>query len=489
MTQSVLSDSYVGYSEELAIFEKPLQNVGVKRAHTVTFYPINDYSNQGVIQFSVPNNGASYLDLRSVRLNVTCKITGKNNEPVESPVTLIERAAEKEDNREGVTEGAAEGATQGGEESKEETTTATKKAEKLLGIVGVTNNFMHSMFGRVDVALQNKVLTHSDQAYSYLAYLKALLYTNEEVKNSSLQTAMFYKDTEGELDDCNWALGDNAVLKTRSILFDKSKEVDMCGRLYCDILEINRYIPNGVPLNLTLYPNTPDFCLLSPLTNGSPYKVVITKASLDVTMIDVDPLISVAHSELLQTRPAVFPYIRTEVKKFTLAKGVFSGEINDPFNGRVPSEMVCGLVSDSANHGKLWENPFMFDHMHLNFIQVTVDGQDLSQGPLQPRYALDSEGLNSLYLDAYKTLDGISGEEGVIPVSRSEYPKGYCLYRFFAEPTCTGSSDDLIPLKRTGNMRVSVKFDRQLPKPTTMVIFAKFPAALKIDKNRAVYEV
>ena len=59
MTQTVLSDSYVGYSEELAIFEKPLQNVGVRRMHSSTYYLIDDFSNQGVIQFSVPNNGGS----------------------------------------------------------------------------------------------------------------------------------------------------------------------------------------------------------------------------------------------------------------------------------------------------------------------------------------------------------------------------------------------------------------------------------------------
>ena len=72
MTQTVLSDSYVGYSEELAIFEKPLQNVGVQKKHSSTYYPINDFSNQGVIQFSVPNNGRSYLYLRSTRLNIMC---------------------------------------------------------------------------------------------------------------------------------------------------------------------------------------------------------------------------------------------------------------------------------------------------------------------------------------------------------------------------------------------------------------------------------
>ena len=361
---------------------------------------------------------------------------------------------------------------------------------KIAAAVSVVNNFMHSMFSRVDVALQNKVLTHSDQSYPYLSYMKALLYTSEEMKNGTLQMAMYYKDTGGELGDPNWQTSDNLGMKTRAKYFLHSKEVDMCGHLYSDILELSRFIPNGVPLSLTLYPSTPEFCLLASNNTPGKFKVVITKASLDVAMVDVDPIISVAHAELLQTRPAIFPYIKTEVKKFTLAKGVFSGEFNDPFNGRVPAEMVCGLVSDSANHGTLGENPFLFEHSCLNFIQVTVDGQDLSQGPIQPRYVTSStDNTNSQYMDAYKTLCGVDGYGYAIPVTREDYPGGYCLYRFFSEPSSSGSNDDVIPLKRSGNMRVSIKFDKQLTRPTTLIIFAKFPAALKIDKNRAVFEI
>ena len=87
MSQEVLDDAYIGYSEELAIFQKPIQNVGIKNTHVTAFYPVNDFSTQGVIQFQVTNNSSNYLDLRRTRLNITCKVVRQNGDKIE-PVTV-----------------------------------------------------------------------------------------------------------------------------------------------------------------------------------------------------------------------------------------------------------------------------------------------------------------------------------------------------------------------------------------------------------------
>ena len=106
----------------------------------------------------------------------------------------------------------------------------------------------------------------------------------------------------------------------------------------------------------------------------------------------------------------------------------------------------------------------------------------MTQAPLQPHYGEKPE--EGMYIDAYNTLCGMNGHDESTPVSRQEFPQGFCFHRFVAE-AIPGGNDDVIPLKRHGNMRVSVKFEKQLTQPTTLIIFAKFPAALKFDKNRA----
>ena len=75
----VLKDSVVGYPESLAIFDKPIQNIGIRQVRNVNYYPVNDFTSQGVIQFSIPGTGNNYLDLSRTYLNIRCKILKKDN--------------------------------------------------------------------------------------------------------------------------------------------------------------------------------------------------------------------------------------------------------------------------------------------------------------------------------------------------------------------------------------------------------------------------
>ena len=326
MSDQVLADSYLAYPEELGIFQKPIQCIGVEKVHKIISYPINNYTNQGVIQFSIPANGSHYLDLKNIIMHVTCKIVKKDGTKLSAPKTNG-------------------------------------------GGVGVINNFFHSMFSRVDVSLQNKVLSHSDLSYGYLAYIRNLLENTESAKYK-LQMQMYYPDTAASIDTMHSStpsVTDNAGLKARSKFFNESREVEMCGKLASDVLSISRYIPNGVALDIKLHCATPSFCLMSAdsdaATTGG-YKFVITKAYLEVPKIQLSPEVLVAHSEVLANTPAVFPYTKYEIKKHTISKGSHSGEVNNPFQGRIPSELILGIVSDTAQHGSWGKNPLCFETLN-----------------------------------------------------------------------------------------------------------------------------
>ena len=64
-------------------------------------------------------------------------------------------------------------------------------------------------------------------------------------KQSQLSAGMFYKDTAHKKDH----LKGNAGMKKRQSRAAQSHEIDMIGRLHCDIMNMNRYLLNWVDEN------------------------------------------------------------------------------------------------------------------------------------------------------------------------------------------------------------------------------------------------
>ena len=65
--------------------------------------------------------------------------------------------------------------------------------------VAPVNNFLHSLFRQVDVYLNGKQVTPAMGTYAYRAYLETLLNYDDSAKKSQLTSAMYYKDTAGEM--------------------------------------------------------------------------------------------------------------------------------------------------------------------------------------------------------------------------------------------------------------------------------------------------
>lgn len=502
----VLTNSFIGYPQSLGIFSKAVQNLGIRKSKIIEYLPTNDYRTQDVIQFSVSGAGSTYLDLSRTQLNVRAKILRGDGSVIGKMKRLPggmwvpdkQSRAAKKTTAAAASAGASAGASgaesgDAGQEKKtddEDDDDEDDDTDTFKGTAGVINNFLHSIFSRVDVMLQNKLMTDSDASYPYQAYLKTTLYCSNDLKQESLQGQLYY-DSGPPSRPPNWFLSDDPGFKTRSSFFQGSNEVEMTGKLACDLFDMTRLIPNGVNVQISLYPNTPQFPIISnDLTPLPDYKVVITRASLEVCHVEVAPEIMAAHAEILTEQPALYPMTKSEVKKFTVAQGLFSAEINNPFEGRVPSEMVVGIVDGAASHGEYKSDGFYFDHCFANFIQATCNGEDLGNSPMTVKYT--GSAASSQFMEAYKSLRGVGGVQGLVPFSRERFCEGNTLYRFVADQDGNGTGiggGDVMDLKRTGNVRLTIKFDKALVKTKTIVIFAIFPSGFKIDRNRAVHDM
>ena len=93
-----------------------------------------------------------------------------------------------------------------------------------------------------------------------------------------------------------------------------------------------------------------------------------------------------AHDGALKIIPAVYPFWRSDIKSFGVAKGSLSFMIDNIYHGTVPSKLLMEMVSNAVYSGDFNKNPFDFKHMNLNYLEVTVDGQPVPNKALTPNF-------------------------------------------------------------------------------------------------------
>ena len=106
----------------------------------------------------------------------------------------------------------------------------------------------------------------------------------------------------------------------------------------------------------------------------------------------------VAHKKLFHNQPALYPYLRSEIKTTSIASGQYGYSVDDFFQGLVPNKLIVGLVSSVAYTGDYGKKPFFFQPYDCSSLGLYIDGQSYPSQPLQPYYQADQ------FVDCYRTL-------------------------------------------------------------------------------------
>lgn len=405
---------------QLSLFESPPTDTAIQTREWVEFRPINQISEYSALEFNIPPLSTGYMDLKNSRMKIKLRILN----PLNNPITA-------EDD------------------------------------VGLANLPLHTIFAQVDTSLQQTPVSKLGTNYPYKAYIDTLLTTS--ANNYGVRYSQLFIKDSNDPDDADPIKGMNTGLFLRHLFTKEGKILDLEGPLQIDLFQQERLILNGVSLSLKLWPSKDAFKLMS--VSGLDYRVQIIDASFKLCIQRPNPALTMAHVKMLEKSPAVYPYLFSNLKIASIAKGEFSFTMDDVFQGEVPSTLILGLVSSSAFSGNYKKSPFNFQHFDCNFIAFYVDGQSFPSKPLQPNYNADT------YLDAYHTL--VSGREQV-DVDRGEYLKGNALYVLEINPYIVFNT------KRKGHCCLELKFAIPLPESATLILYGKFPQVLHIDQSRSI---
>ena len=377
--------------------------------------------------------------------------------------------------------------------------------------IAPVNNFLHSLFRQVDVYLNGKQVTPAMGTYAYRAYLETLLNYDTSAKKSQLTSAMYYKDTAGEMVStgslpAEKALtggtkvmtagsGNQGFAKRHQFIHD-GKKFTMSGPVFVDAFMGSRLMLNMVNLKLILNRSADQFCLMD--KNGSPLnaKVKLTDVILKVRKVRVNPTVSMAHEVALKKMAAIYPIRRVECKTFVMPANIPNVRKDNIFTGNIPKTFVFGLLDAKGFSGDYMKNPYNFENYKVTTVTLTVNGEELPFKQLTLNYETNKEN----FIQAYNTLFSGTGKMNYntgLDISREDYPKGYTLYAFDLTPDMCGASPYFNAVQR-GSLTVDITFadapstqtgssvGGTAPTAIAMVCYGDFENVIQIDSERNV---
>ena len=470
---------------EVDLFNVPPTQQSLERGRWIDYAPISSVQNpDSAITFLIAGTD-EYIDLSKTILTVTGKVTLKDGT---SKLT-------------------------GGGQSN----------------VAPVNNFLHSLFRQVDVYLNGKQVTPAMGTYAYRSYIETLLNYDVSAKESQFSSALYYKDTAGEMDSngslpatkvLNYktaavppATSQNASVKysspgtgnqgfaKRNQFITNGNQFVLSGPIFSDIFMTDRLLLNMMDLKVELNRSTDDFCLMDKNAKDSEIspKVHLTDVVLKIRKVKVDQAVSDGVERMLKQTPALYPIRRVECKILTIPEQLPNIRQDNIFSGIIPKSFVFGLVHVDAYNGTYGKNPYNFAHFGVTNVSLTANGQEIPFKQLTLKYPGDKDGkvdpAKDTKLDfdeAYNTLFSGTGKiysNAGLDITREDYPGGYALYAFDLTPDMCKSADYFNTVQR-GSLTLALTFGKATTHSIAMVCYGDFENVIRIEAERnAIYEI
>lgn len=360
-------------------------------------------------------------------------------------------------------------------------TTATGAALANDAHVSCANMPLHSMWSAVEVRLGNTLISDANAMYPYRAILETLLSYSQDTLDTQKQSALFIRDTAGKLNATKTSTGEatNLGLNARGAYFAKSVEVELMDRLHVDIFNPEIYLPPGLTIRIRLIPAADSFVIIA--DGGTANQLSVVEAKMFVPF-KVPSEAQLAALELaLAKKPVRIAYRRVALKHLTIPSTVTSSTTDNIIMGKLPKRIVLALVAEATMGGTFATNPFEFDDFEVNYLALYVNGELVPSKPYQPNFP--GKQYIREYLGMLDAMDVTNRPRG-ITIKREEFGQtGYTLFAFdlSADQAPNSNSYDA---RRTGSVRLDIRFAKALTAAVNVVIFAEYLAELMIDKYR-----
>ncbi|XP_067685277.1 uncharacterized protein F54H12.2-like [Haliotis asinina] len=273
----------------------------------------------------------------------------------------------------------------------------------------------------------------------------------------------------------------NAGLVARRRVILPTREVELTGRLHCDLFLQDRYLVDGVPMKLELIRSPSDFYLMS--AGDVECRFELTKAEFYVRQVNIDPAIREQHVKHMSPGvTAKYPLTRVQVTAHDIPGGGRDFHKDQLVGGQLPKRVVLGLVDNDAFAGSKEKNPFHFKHNNVTSLKLKLNGQEVHGTEIKSDFQNNSGSLKQLYMNLFCNT-GHLWQEHPCNLTIDEFRNGFTLWVVDLTADLGADEGHNYP-RHTGKLGLELQFAEPLPRPVTLVGYEEYESVLEIDRFR-----
>jgi hypothetical protein len=351
--------------------------------------------------------------------------------------------------------------------------------------VSIVNNFLHSLWSQVDLLISNVQTTVSLHTYPFRCYNETILGSTDWSRKTHLKNVGFVADKMDEKDTPQASRQHYIKYKTGGTDLTIGRVCSLEGKLHLDLFFQPRVLLGGTPLKIRLVPNKSEFYFKTNDDKIIP-RIEFLDIHLNVMKSRVSDELLLAHMRALSISSAKYPIVRSQVKTFTIDKGVTSRNLENVINGQLPRRIYLSFISNEAFGGSYTKNPFYYDSYNINSIACFVNGEQFPRRAYTPDFSSDdyTRELTELY-----RISGQLNNEVRMMIDRNTYDKGFTIFAFnLSQDLSDGyNSAGYNNITKSGVLRFEIQFAKQLETTINAIVHCEFDNLLSIPEDRSVY--
>lgn len=253
----------------------------------------------------------------------------------------------------------------------------------------------------------------------------------------------------------------------------KEHGLSMTAPLLLDIASLDAYLLDSTDVRIRLELASKSW-ILNTSQDGNAFKFVLESARLWVDRVVPHASALSSLNTSLVSKSLQYTYNRTLYKTYVLGVNQTSLLAELPFAQIIPQNLIMLMVDMDSMAGSYKKNGLYLTHADLGHVHISINGSTV--------YNIRSQFPHHVSRLFYSTLEGL-GLETANNLTLQTFGKGQtiCAFNFVTEDVENG-----IPLEKSGNMRISLTFNKGYNRNLVIIFFADTTGVIDIDAHRQV---